>query len=128
MIPIQEFRVGNTIMCQCRGEYKPHTIKSIWYNDEEKLYFVELDNGFKCNVNGISPIQITDELLLENGFEQCGYIFKTLFIEIYETYNGWFVHIDDEKFQTAVAIPVKYLHQLQNAYYLATNKELEIKL
>lgn len=125
----QEFRVGNTIMCQCRGEYKPHTIKSIWYNDEEKLYFVELDNGFKCNVNGISHISITEEILLKCGFEQIDYKFlKKPYVEIYETYNGWFVHIDDEKFQTAVAIPVKYLHQLQNAYYLATNKELGIEL
>lgn len=43
---VNELRVGNTIMCQYRDEYKPHTIKSIWYNDEEKLYFVELANGF----------------------------------------------------------------------------------
>lgn len=125
---IKELRVGNAVMCQCRGEYKPHTIKSIWYNDEEKLYFVELDNGFQCNINGITPIPITDELLLENGIEQCGYIFKTLFIEMYEVTNGWHLLIDNERFETALSIKTKYLHQLQNAYYLVTGKELEIKL
>lgn len=124
----QELRIGNTIMCQCRGEHKPYTIKSIWYNDEEKLYYVELDNGFQCNINGITPIPITDELLLKCGFEQCGYLFKTLFIEMYEVTNGWHLHIDNERFETALSITTKYVHQLQNAYYLATDKELEIEL
>lgn len=125
---VKELRIENAVMCQCRGEYKPHTIKSIWYNDEEKLYFVELDNSFQCNINGITPIPITDELLLENGFEQCGYIFKTLFIEMYEVANGWHLHIDNERFETALSMTIKHLHQLQNAYYLVTGKELEIKL
>jgi hypothetical protein len=35
-------------------------------------------------MNEVTPIPITDELLLKNGFEQCGYMFKTLFIEMYE--------------------------------------------
>lgn len=76
----------------------------------------------------IVPIRITDELLFKNGFEQCGYIFKTLFIEMYEVANGWHLHIDNERFETALSITIKYVHQLQNAYYIATGKELEIKL
>ena len=76
----------------------------------------------------IEPIPITDELLLENGFEQCDYMFKTLFIEMYEVENGWHLHIDNEHFETALSITIKYVHQLQNAYYLATGKELEIKI
>ena len=124
----QELRIGNAVMSQCRGEYKPHTIKSIWYNDEKSFYYVELDNGFQCNINGITPIPITEELLLKNGFEQCGYIFKTLFIEMYEVANGWHLHIDNERFETALSTTINYVHQLQNAYYIATGKELEIKL
>ena len=76
----------------------------------------------------IEPIPITDELLSKNGFEQCDYLFKTLFIEIYEVANGWHLHIDNERFETAIALTIKHLHQLQNAYYLVTGKELEIKL
>ena len=76
----------------------------------------------------IEPISITEELLLKNNFEQYGYLFKSLFIEIYETPNGWHLHVDNERFETALLMPIKHLHQLQNAYYLATGKELEIKL
>ena len=76
----------------------------------------------------IEPIPITDELLLKCGFKQCGYLFKTLFIEMYEVEKGWHLHIDNERFETALSITIKYVHQLQNAYYLATGKELEIKL
>lgn len=76
----------------------------------------------------IEPICITNELLLKNGFEQCGYFFTTIFIEMYEVENGWHLHIDNEKFETALSMTIKYVHQLQNAYYIATGKELEIKL
>ena len=76
----------------------------------------------------IEPIPITDELLLENGFEQCDYMFKTLFIEMYEVENGWHLHIDNDKFETAIALTIKSLHQLQNAYQLVTNEELTLQL
>ena len=76
----------------------------------------------------IEPIPITEELLLKNGFEQCDYMFKTLFFEMYEVENGWHLHIDNDKFETAIALTIKYLHQMQNAYHLVAGKELEIKL
>lgn len=81
-----------------------------------------------ANIDEIEPIPITEELLLKIGFKQCGYLFKTLFIEMYEAEKGWHLHIDNERFETALSITIKYVHQLQNAYYLATGKELEIKL
>lgn len=81
-----------------------------------------------ATIDEIESIPITDELLEKCGFEQCGYIFKTLFIEMYEVTNGWHLHIDNERFETALSTTIKYLHQLQNAYYLLTGKELEIKL
>ena len=81
-----------------------------------------------ATIDEIEPIPITEELVLKNGFEQCGYMFKTLFMEMYEVENGWHLHIDNERFETALSITTKYVHQLQNAYYLLTGKELEIKL
>lgn len=47
---------------------------------------------------------------------------------MYEVENGFHLHIDNERFETAVSTTIKYVHQLQNAYYIATGKELEIKL
>ena len=133
----QELRIGNTIMCQCRGEYKPHTIKSIWYNDEEKLYFVELDNGFQCNINGITPIPITDELLLKCGFKKdveanslYRYAIDNCLFEIRLWGIGTLIKLENycEDCVRKVHLPkTPNLHQLQNAYYLVTGKELEIE-
>lgn len=134
----QELRIGNTIMCQCRGEYKPHTIKSIWYNDEEKLFFVELDNGFQCNINGITPIPITDELLLKIGFKKdvdannlYRYAIDNCLFEIRLWDSGTFIKLENycEDCVRKVRLPkTPNLHQLQNAFYLVTGKELEIEL
>lgn len=137
-----ELRIGNWVMCQCRGEYKPHAIKSIYFNDEEKLYFVELDNSFKCNVNGISPIEITNELLEKLGFQ----LTDKPIVETDLRLSPHFVyrksientHIDIDPVQlfilqrntgnVANIRDVRHLHQLQNAYNLLIGKELNIEL
>lgn len=117
---IKELRVGNKIQRH-------------WRYDE----IVEIRNNGIIGLDGfrepipyskIEPICITNELLLKNGFEQCVYFFTTIFIEMYEVENGWHLHIDNERFETALSTTIKYVHQLQNAYYIATGKELEIKL
>lgn len=135
---IKELRIGNIVMCQCRGEYKPHTIKSIWYNDEEKLYYVELDNGFQCNINGITPIPITEELLLKIGFKKAvdanslyRYAIDNCLFEIRLWNSGTLIKLENyrEDCVRKVHLPkTPNLHQLQNSYNLATGEELEIKL
>lgn len=132
---VNELRIGNTVMCQCRGEYKPHTIKSIWYNDEEKLYYVELDNGFQCNVCGISPMPLTKEFFEKNGFikqndfeEVLYYRSEDMRMQVYENYLGWVVNIDNENVTMVFSNNLKYVHELQNAYYVSTGEELEVKL
>lgn len=137
-----ELRIGNWVMCLFRGEYKPHSIKSIYFNDEEKLYFVELDNGFKCNVNGISPIEITNELLEKLGFQLTDKpIVKTdLRLSPHFVYRKSIenTHIDIDSVQlfilqigtgnVANIRDVRHLHQIQNAYNLLIGEELNIEL
>lgn len=132
---VNELRIGNTVMCQCRGEYKPHTIKSIWYNDEEKLYYVELDNGFQCNEGGISPMPLTKEFFENNGFikqndfeEVLYYRSEDMRMQVYENYLGWVVNIDNENVTTVFSNNLKYVHELQNAYYVSTGEEIDVKL
>lgn len=144
MTQLQEFRIGNAIMLQCRGEYKSHTIKSIWYNDEEKLYYVEIDNGFQCNLGGISPIPITEELLLKIGFkkDRNGYFnyskyndeLSIRFTPNYTTieYANLF-HCPEDVTETNYCSSLEFpnsicIHTLQNIWYLLTGNELEIKL
>lgn len=141
---IKELRVGNTIMCQCRGEYTPHTIKSIWYNDEEKLYYVEFDNGFQCNLGGISPIPIIEELLLKIGFkkDRNGYFnYREYNDELSIRFNPNYTYIEyanlhfnpedvtETNYSSSLEFPnTLHLHTLQNIWHLVTGKELEIKL
>lgn len=107
----------------------------------------ELDNNFITASNkdvvymdeedSFQPIELTEEVLLKIGFvkeneinrmynNRCvvsyyiGNFYKELVIEVRRE-NGFYknnmVHYD-----------IKYLHQLQNAYYLLTNEELEVNL
>lgn len=140
----QELRVGNTIMCECRGGHKPHTIKSIWYNDEEKLYYVELENSFQCNINGITPIPITEELLLKIGFKKKrdGYLhYCDHNDELSIRFNPNYTYIEyanlcfnpedvtETNYGSSLEFPnALHLHTLQNIWHLLTGKELEIKL
>ena len=117
---IKELRVGNNI-------WRPCCYDEVVEIRENGLIGLDNLRGL-ISYSEIEPIPITEELLFKNGFEQCGDIFKTLFIEMYEVANGWHLHIDNERFETALSITIKYVHQLQNAYYIATGKELEIKL
>lgn len=120
----QELKIGNLVCYNGKVvKVEQVTKRKIGYHtkpNETRLNYAKL-----CE---IKPIPITEEMLLKNNFEQCGYLFKTLFIEMYEVPNGWHLHIDNEKFETVIALTIKYVHQLQNAYYLATGKELEIEL
>lgn len=114
MIQPNELRIGN------------------WVKVEDACYKVVgvglilaiLNNGIKYDsymFRKIYPIPLTEDLLVQLGF-------PNEYATMYETSDGWFLHIDDASHQTAIAIPVKYLHELQNAYFVATKKELDIKL
>ena len=127
----QELRIGNIVEVN-HYEYGDMFASVTSINDVGDLCLHLLDERFtkeeyECTMNEVTPIPITDELLLKNGFEQCDYMFKTLFMEMYEVENGWHLHIDNEHFETALSITIKYIHDLQNAYYLAIGKEFEIK-
>ena len=49
-------------------------------------------------------------------------------IDVYESSKGWVVHIDNIEFSTAFCKRLNYVHELQNAYYVSTGEELEVKL
>lgn len=70
----------------------------------------------------LSPIQLTENILLESGFKD---------------YDGWFnkegielFNVNDRYFRGnyPINIDIKYVHQLQNLYYSLKGTELEIKL
>lgn len=87
------------------------------------------------SLHEMQPIELTEEFFKKNGFvkqydweEVLYYRSDDMRIEVYETYTGWVVNIDDERCTTVFSKDIKYVHELQNAYYVSTGKELEIKL
>lgn len=124
---IQELKIGNWVY-DSKTTMFPMQVVAIGTDWIHLDFFGNEGDVWEKYLQDVEPIPITKEILLKCGFEQINYkFFKKPYMSIYKTCDGWFVHIDDVQFQTAVAIPVKHIHQLQNAYYLATNKELEIK-
>lgn len=83
----------------------------------------------------MQPIELTKEFFEKHGFIKQNDFEKVLYyrsedmrIEVYENYLGWVVNIDDEKFTMVFSNNLKYVHELQNAYYVSTGEEMEVKL
>lgn len=49
-------------------------------------------------------------------------------IKICQNEDWWHLYISDVIHRNIIAVDVKYLHELQNAYFIATKKELEVSL
>lgn len=128
MIQPNELRLGNWVY-DCKYTQFPMQVVAIG-SDYVYLDF-EGNEGdlWECDSKEIEPIPLTEGLVTTQGWEKVCYLYTDLNgLEIYETNDGWHLHIDDDKCQTAVALLVKYVHELQNAYFVATKKELEVKL
>lgn len=125
MIQPKELRIGNWV---CDSEYPQCPMQVVCIGSD----YVYLDfEGNEGDVweGEIAPIPLTEELIEKQGWEKvCYYYTDKNGLEIYETNDGWHLHIDDDKCQTTIAILIKYVHELQNAYFVVTKKELEVKL
>lgn len=88
------------------------------------------------SIHEMQPIELTEEFFKKNGFiEQVkcaalGTYFRSevLRTEALGTPDEWLVHIVDDQYRTVFRKYIKYVHELQNAYYISTGKELEVKL
>lgn len=91
-----------------------------------------------ATIDEIEPIPITEELLLKIGFKKdvdanslYRYAIDNCLFEIRFWDSGTLIKLENycEDCVRKVHLPkTPNLHQLQNAYYLLTGKELEIKL
>lgn len=118
-----ELRIGNWILyndlyCKIIGIYKEDNEVIIeYYNGETDYRFIDY----------IEPIELTEEVLLKIGFNKERDI-KTLNEEVFVWHNGIIEYQCGDCNYDAVICQCKYLHQLQNAYYLLTGQELNIEL
>lgn len=120
----QELSIGN-LVC-----YNGKVVK-VEQITKHKIGYRTIPNETRMNyakLCEIEPIPITEELLEKYGFDEpCDGVYEHNYGEFEvtkEVENWWVTWNGGSDFW----FKIKHLHQLQNAYYLATGKELEIKV
>ena len=138
---INELRIGNYVSF--------HNVFYKIVEIEKDRVIIEYHNGETdyCHIDYIDPIELTEEVLVKIGFEREKELISIYFhldceIDvdniIYVKYNIYPNDLPLLKIRTSqyknyecfefLKRGVKYLHELQNAYYCLTGEELEIKL
>ena len=136
-----ELRIGNYI-----------SFHNVWYKIvgiEKDRVLIEYHNGETdyCWIDYIEPIELTEEVLLKIGFKKEERINSILYYLDYEINEDEYIRVKyliyNSKTLPLLRITspsaiyesheltkrgIKYLHELQNAYFLLTNQEIEIKL
>lgn len=131
---INELRIGNWVKRNLPTDMTYAKVLEIIHNG---LLVQDKDGYVGCSMNFIEPIELTEELLYKIGFCFGGvsgygkhYVKTngndTLWCKIYESGN---MSLTCNNNANLIQLhKVKFLHQLQNAHYLLTNEELEVKL
>lgn len=123
----QELRIGNLVCYNGEvAKVKQITKHKIGYHT--KPYEMGMNYARLCE---IKPIPITEEWLTKIGFVKRIYSDKIFAYGEEMLSTVYFIEstmIDIRTEDNNATILCKHLHQLQNAYYLVTGKELEIKV
>lgn len=125
---INELRVGNWFYRYCCND-------QVMEVRAGGVLGLDSNRGIIC-LHEMQPIELKKEFFEKNGFilqedldYYCNYFMsKDMRIDVYESSNGWVVHIDDKNFSKIFSKCLKYVHELQNAYYVSTGEEMEVKL
>lgn len=125
----QDLRIGN-IVCLC-GWY----VKVIGILEDSSIAVKRDSTKITTNIANFRPIKLTEAFFKNNGFikqndfeDVLYYRSEDMRMQVYENYLGWVVNIDNENFTMVFSNNLKYVHELQNAYYVSTGEELEIEL
>ena len=133
-----ELRIGNYVNVP-RADQSPFRIDAFEYLSEKfiKVAMIHPEHGEDFHPltwygNDLTPIQITEELLLKCGFDKDFEYFEFL------KDNEFFISYNIFKKQMGIYIngtrggrywiDCLYLHQLQNLFFALTNQELKINL
>ena len=132
MIDCKDLRIGNWVYSPEDENVIIESVKKDWCDVRTKGDG-EFHESYGCPTQNLEPIPLTPELLVKCGFE----IVNSDVHNITHAYNGylaintyteggeyWWLRY----YQGGTNINIKYLHQLQNIYYLLIGKELEIDL
>lgn len=124
MISTKELMLGNWVEYATGREEKP-TIMALVTTIFSGTVF--LDGCLDVEEEGLCGIPITKELLKKCGFTVDHEIENTICFNI----EDYYANLVDDTLHLYIKRgnhEVKYLHELQNAYYLLTKKHLEVNL
>ncbi len=146
----KELRIGNWVNCQKRN-MRVETIDETGINceisggyyvgDTEKDYSGYFKDEWFANAL-VSPIQLTPDLLIKNGFTEDNSVhlwlnLQTHYLELITAMDGYYpvyVQIPEMNSEIQPYFPLRvslarinYVHQLQNLIYTLTGTELTIK-
>ncbi|WP_101690726.1 hypothetical protein [Dysgonomonas massiliensis] len=126
MIQPNEIRIGNWVM----HNGKAYQTTSIYvYNpiNADRYVLVRLNTEQGVNTNDLYPIPLTEDRMIKLGAEKYTpdntYKLDGIIIDL----KLGIAMLDCENCTPLLGI-CKYLHQLQNIYFIRKNKELEIEL
>lgn len=129
---IQELNIGNWILWDNSLYVEPCKVVGI---DPPLLKLVDRNNNsMSVSINSVSPIGITSQILIKNGFNE-GFSGDGYYEQTGEHRNIICYKLDDSNYRVTIHtkyerlcwVKMQYIHQLQNACSLV-NKELEIRL
>lgn len=124
-----ELRIGNMVQLYRRPSDKDKSVYSVKDILKHKnIYFVSLSDDFMVNIEtGIGPIPITKEWLIKFGFSK-SYPDGEESFGYWDLNNVEFLDFENGEFEiNSTAFIFKYVHQLQNLYFVLTGEELKLK-
>lgn len=127
-----DLRIGNLLL------YEDRVIEVVGLNKGWIEYYNEEFDKCGDKPKYFHPIELTEELLVKIGFKKCDIVLyyrkeeENLVVVIIKDDDTFILKkmntIDEVFIDKMTLTNVKYLHQLQNAYYCLTGKELNIEL
>ena len=132
-----DLRIGNLVSCEDQNfiisSITPPYVELMGTNND-RLFLTDIDS------ERLKPIRISEEILTKAGFSKNLYFYKRIdehtFLEFYMhewRFRRYWQGVDEYNNHAKVReitfqCQCHYVHELQNAYYLSTNKELSINL
>lgn len=127
---VSELQIGDWV--SCLGD--PVRVVSLSFNDDEPIGIISpLKKIFTFREKDVYPVQLTTDILLNNGFTQdtigSGLILhidnsENLYVLVNYRYNGECRNVEISNNMYNILRPIQYVHELQHALRLCGLSEL----